>query len=95
MHDTEDGPSTGSVVVEMLVETHCWLEEDEHCDHDETDDLVVAVELAETVGEYDAHGHADDEEDCAEHLERCVDVSDFLGGGEVQRECEHGEQRQE
>lgn len=67
----------------MLVETHGWLEEDEGERDDKSDDLMGAVELVDTLTEQDSEGKTDDEQNDADDLERCVDVADFLGGGEI------------
>lgn len=95
VHDAEDGSSAGLVVVEMLVETHCWLEEDKHGYYDEADDLVVAVYFTNTVAQDDTESQADDEEDCGKDLKGCMNESDFLRGGQIQGEREEWKQRQE
>lgn len=61
MGNTEDAASSSSMVVEMLVDTHCWLEEDEGESNDETDDLVSSVELINSLSQDDSESQTDDE----------------------------------
>lgn len=60
MGHTEDTPTTCPVVVEMLVETHGGLKEDEREGHDEANDHVWFVELVDLLAEFDSKHQTDD-----------------------------------
>ena len=49
MGNAERAAAAGLAVMQVLVDAHGGLEEDERCNDDEADYLVVAVEFVEAV----------------------------------------------
>lgn len=67
----------------MLVDSESWLEKDQEGNNEVSNDLMVFVEFVNSLAEDDTQSEADDEEDQAEELERCMDEANSLCVGKV------------
>lgn len=90
MGNSECTATSSSMIVEMLVETHGWLEEDEGSSDDETNDHMRPVQLVDTLTEHDSEGETNNQQDDAENLKWRVNIANFLGGWKVQSERKEG-----
>ncbi len=53
VNDAHRGLATGLVIMQVLVDSECRLEEDQDSHNEIADDLVVGIELADSLPKHD------------------------------------------
>lgn len=84
MEDAQCTPSTVSAVIEMLVNAERGLEDNQTCNDNVADNLVVAIELVHFLRKYHTSREADNEQNDAHNLKGCMYEADSLRPWQIQ-----------